>query len=177
MRWSQLSARAREPGAAILARLKLRRCAHVGRAPRVLGRVWVWGDGRVVLGDRVLLDGRACAIELHALSGAEIIIGDDVEIAAGSSLEATGVIAIGARSRLGRFCKIMDNQFHATRGDHHTVAAAAGALHVGCDVEIGPHAVLLPGAVIEDGCSVEPCRVVSRRVVARQTSLDLGHVG
>lgn len=175
MRWSQLPARALEPGSAILARFKLRRCAQVGRAPRVYGRVWVWGDGRVVLGDRVVLDGRACAIELHALSGAEINIGDDVEIEAGSSLEATGTIRIGARSHLGRFCKLMDNQFHATRGDHHTVAAAAGALHVGCDVEIGPHAVLLPGAAIEDGCCVEPCRVVSRRVVARQPPPESGH--
>ena len=176
MRWSQLSARAREPGAAILARFKLRRCAHVGRAPRVLGRVWVWGDGRVVLGDRVLLDGRACAIELHAQRGAEINLGDDVQVEAGTSLEATGLIRIGARSHLGRFCKLMDNQFHATHGNH-AVTPAAGELRVGCDVEIGPHAVLLPGAMIEDGCSVEPCRVVSRRVTAHPTPQVPGHDG
>jgi acetyltransferase-like isoleucine patch superfamily enzyme len=134
----------------------------------------VWGGGRVVLGDRVLLNGRACGIELHALRGAAIHVGDDVQIEAGTSVEATGLIIIGARSHLGRFCKLMDNQFHATRGNH-AITPAAGGLHVGCDVEIGPHAVLLPGAAIDDGCVVEPCRVVSRRVASCRAAPEPGH--
>lgn len=119
-----------------------------------------------MLGDRVHLDGRACAIELHARPGAEIYIGDDVSIEPGVSIEATGVIRIGPRCHLGRFCKLMDNQFHAIRGNR-AVRPEAGKLQVGADVELGPHVVLLPGAIVEDGCSIEPGRVVSRRVAAR----------
>ena len=38
-----------------LARWDLRRCAHVGRSVRVLGRVWVRGRGRITIGDGVVV--------------------------------------------------------------------------------------------------------------------------
>ena len=61
-------------------RLKLRRCASVGRSAIALGRIWVRGRGQVHVSDGVVLDARAAPIELFAHRGAEIRIGPGVRI-------------------------------------------------------------------------------------------------
>lgn len=147
----------------LTARLKLHACDSVGSQPRVFGRIWIHGKGTVRIGERVTLDGRACPIELHAFEGAEIVIGDDVHIEAGASLEARRSIQIGGRCHIGRYCKILDNQFHPLRGNRHAATPSKPVI-LEPDVEIGPMSVLLPGAYVERGASVPPSKVVSRRV-------------
>ena len=147
----------------LAARFKLRACDAVGSEPRVFGRIWIHGAGTVRIGERVTLDGRACPIELHAFEGAEIAIGDDVHIEAGASLEARQSIQIGNRCHIGRYCKILDNQFHPLRGDRHA-AMPSQPVTLESDVEIGPMSVLLPGAYVERGAAVPPGKVISRRV-------------
>jgi len=141
----------------------LRGCAHVGTAPRVSGRVWVHGDGAVVVGDRVAFDAADAPIELHATAGATLRIGDDCLLASGASIEATSSITLGARCRLGAFSTIMDNNFHPLQGDRH-VRPPAVPVFVEDDVEVGPHAILLPGACVGRGARIGPYAVVRRRV-------------
>jgi acetyltransferase-like isoleucine patch superfamily enzyme len=127
--------------------------------------VWIHGAGRVRLGDRVRLDASLAPIELHVEQGAELILEDDVHIEGGTSLEAQQRVHIGARSRLGAFCKVLDNHFHPLRGDRHARPGST-PVQVGEDVQLGARVILLPGAQLERGVRVLPATVVSRRIPA-----------
>ncbi|MFL5438845.1 MAG: acyltransferase [Myxococcales bacterium] len=130
-------------------RLRLRRCASVGRGVRLRGGVWVHGEGAVRLGDGVVLDGAAVPIELHAGAGAEIVVGPGTVVRGGTSIEAMRSVTIGARCRVGAFCKILDNHFHVVR----RMATRPPSLPVSIedDALLGPRCVVLPGGHIARG--------------------------
>ena len=117
------------------------------------------------IGNRVRFIGRRGAVELRAHAGGEIIIEDDVVIEDGTSIEATGSMRIGARTRIGPFCKIMDNHFHPLTGDRHRRPEPVPVV-IGPDSTIGAHAVLLPGAELGAGSAVRPAAVLSFRIPA-----------
>ena len=130
----------------------------------VQGRVWLPGGGRVQIGRGVRLIARRAEIELRAYEGAEIVIEDDVVIEDGTSIEATARVTIGARTRVGPFCKIIDNQFHhLTRRFERPPAVP---VVIGPDSFIGAHAVVLPGASLGAGAWIEPAVVLSSPVPA-----------
>lgn len=142
-------------------RLRLRRCAQVGDAPQVLGRLWIHGKGRVLVGDRVRIYGEAAPVELKAALGGEIVIGNDVEIHAGVSIESHGRVTIGDGCRLEGFCKIMDTNFHPTRGNRREGGrpeASSVVLEPGA--QIGYRAIVLPGAWVKRGAIVKAATVV-----------------
>jgi acetyltransferase-like isoleucine patch superfamily enzyme len=121
---------------------KLRRCAAVGASPRVMGRVWVHGEGQVFIGDRVVFDAASAPIELYPWAGAAIIIGDDAFIGGGTSFEATESITVGARVTLGGFSRIMDNHFHPLVGDRNARPPSRPVL-IEDDVALGPRSIVL----------------------------------
>ncbi|HEY1960090.1 MAG TPA: hypothetical protein VGH28_30990 [Polyangiaceae bacterium] len=125
-------------------------------------RVHLHGGGVVRIGARVVLDTSIAPIELHVERGAEIVIGDDVYVAGGTSMEAQRSIRIGARACIGAFTKILDGHFHALEGDRH-VRPPPSVVIVEEDVTIGPRCVLLPRAHIGRGSSLGAGTVASRR--------------
>jgi UDP-3-O-[3-hydroxymyristoyl] glucosamine N-acyltransferase len=88
-----------------MSRLKLRRCAELGSSPSVVGRIWIHGKGTLRIGNRVRLDASSEPIELYVGPGAEMVIGDDVEIQGATSLEALQSVQIGDRCRIGARCR------------------------------------------------------------------------
>jgi acetyltransferase-like isoleucine patch superfamily enzyme len=152
----------RDASRSLVTAFKLRDCALVGSGARVIGRVWIHGEGRVVLGERVLLDGTRAPIELHPSAGAEIVIGDDVVVEGGSSIEATHAVRIGARSHVGMYCKIMDSHFHDL-GDRNRRPSSM-PLVVEEDVVMGPHVILTSGAQVGRGTILEARTVVGRPI-------------
>jgi acetyltransferase-like isoleucine patch superfamily enzyme len=144
----------------------LRRRAQVGEGLRVEGRVFVRGDGTVRIGRRVVLDASVAPIDLCATHpGSEIVIGDDVVIESGASLEAERSIRVGDRTRLERFCRLMDSHFHPVTGDRNRRPPPM-SLVVEHDVEVGASAILVAGAYLEAHVVVCPGTVVTRRVRA-----------
>lgn len=141
------------------------RCKKVGRDLRVTGRVWIHGSGSVILGDRVVLDGTRGPIELHACDDGELVLGDDVHIEGGASIEVIRSVLIGARSVVGAWTKVLDNDFHPLRGMRH-VRPESNPVQIGPDVQIGERCVILPGARLESGVTLGPCVVIGRRVPA-----------
>jgi acetyltransferase-like isoleucine patch superfamily enzyme len=133
---------------------------ELGSGARVEGRVWCPGKGLVRIGRRVRLIGHRAAIELRAYEGGELVLEDDVLIEDGVSIEATRLVRIGARTRIGPFCKIIDNHFHPTTGNRHERPEPVPVM-VGSDAVLGARAVLLPGASVGDGASVGPAAVLS----------------
>lgn len=148
------------------ARYKLRNAAYVGLQPCVQGNVWIHGKGEVQIGDRVVLDGSFAPIELHTWAGAVIIIGDDCYVGSGTSIEATSSIRLGARVRVGAFCRVMDNHFHAITGDRRALPSPRPVV-VKSDVEIGARSILLAGAWVARGATIGAGSVIARRLPAR----------
>ena len=140
-------------------RYKLRACASVGDAPRVLGSLWIHGKGRVELGHRVFFDAGGAPIELYPWEGAVISIGDDCYIGGGTSIEATESIVIGTRAHLGSFSKIMDNHFHPLHGDRNERPAPRPVV-LEEDVTIGPCGIVLAGSRVTRGTSIASGTVV-----------------
>jgi acetyltransferase-like isoleucine patch superfamily enzyme len=132
---------------------------ELGCGVQVHGRVLVPGPGVVRIGDRVRLDGRR-PIELHAHEGGAIVLEDDVVVEGGVSIEATVGVRIGARARLGSFCKIIDNHFHRVTGSR-TDRPAGIPVAIGDDAIVGPRAVILPGASMGAGACLGPVSVLS----------------
>jgi acetyltransferase-like isoleucine patch superfamily enzyme len=143
-------------------RMKLRRCASVGRSAIALGRIWVRGHGQVHVSDGAVLDGRAAPIELFAHRGAEIRIGPGVRIEGGASLEAVSQVFIDAGARVGSFCKILDNHFHLVGGGDRFRRPPSRPVVVEKEAVLGARAILLPGARVGRGATVPPGAVVSR---------------
>lgn len=146
-----------------VARLKLRRCKSVGAIPTVWGRVWIHGEGEIEVGHRVVFDARMAPIELHAQQGARIVIEDDVTIEGGTSIEAQSYVVLGARSRLGMWCKLLDNMYHPLRGNRHERPKST-PLVVEEGVTVGSRSILLPGTHLQKGASVASGTVISRRI-------------
>lgn len=144
----------------LAARYALRACSVVGLSPRVCGRLWIHGDGRVLVGDRVFFDAAAAPIELYAWAGASIILGDDSYLGGGTSIEATSSITLGARTRLGGFCRVMDNHFHPVVGDRH-VRPAPRPVVIEDDVVLGPRTIVLAGARVVRGARVGAGTVIN----------------
>jgi acetyltransferase-like isoleucine patch superfamily enzyme len=144
-------------------RHKLRGCASVGSDTRVLGRIWIHGEGSVHIGARVLFDARSAPIELRTSPGAEIRIGDDVTIGGGTSIEAERSILVSARSKVGGFCKIIDTHFHALTGNRNETQKPKMVI-VEEDADIGARAILLAGAHVGRRTVVCPGSVITRRV-------------
>lgn len=145
-------------------RAQLAGADSVGQRVAVRGRVWIRGSGTVVIGDDVVFDAETATIELHAASpDARIVIGNGVFLGAGTSIEAVQSITVGDRTRVGPFCKIMDNAFHRVVGDR-TQRPASVEVTIGEDVDLGARTILLPGAHVGRGARASTGTVITRRI-------------
>ncbi len=142
--------------------MPVRSASSVRWTSRLAPRVWVHGGGSIRLGSRVTFDTAIAPIELHVEPTAEIVIGDDVYVASGTSIEAQRSICIGARTQIGAYTKILDGNFHALEGNRHERPAPHEVI-VEEDVDVGPRCVLLPRAHIGRSSTVIAGTVVSRR--------------
>jgi acetyltransferase-like isoleucine patch superfamily enzyme len=158
-----------------IARLKLARCARVGRGPQVIGRIHIEGPGSVRIGDGVVLDGGWAPIQLKTFERAsEIVLGDRVRIESGASIEAVASVRVGDGVRLGAFSKVMDNHFHALSGDRHA-RPAPDPVEIGEGADIGDRAILLAGALLGRGAVVRAGTVVGRGLPVPAGAVASGH--
>jgi len=148
--------------ATFVSRLKLRWRAELCDSPLVEGRIWIHGPGTLRIGNRVRLNASSSPIELYVGPGAEIVLGDDVEIQGGASIEALQSVRIGDGCRIGARCKVIDNHFHQLSSHQQTPPSASVIIEAGTSIE--SDAIILPGA------SVPPGSVIARGAVVRGRS-------
>lgn len=146
-----------------VSRLKLWRCARVGRGVRVLGDVYVVGGGHIEVGDEVLIDGGVVPVELHVGRQATLLIGARCVLERGVSIEAQARVELGEGCHLHAFAKVMDNHFHPVAGPRHSRPSST-PVTLGAGVQVGERAIVLPGAALEDGVRLGPGVVIGRRV-------------
>jgi acetyltransferase-like isoleucine patch superfamily enzyme/acyl carrier protein len=148
-------------------RLGLRRYkardASVGSRPAGLGRTIVGNDGRLTIGDDVVIESTPVPGHLVTGPGGCISIGDRVRIGPGAAISAEDSVSIGDDAVLGSFVTIMDTDFHVA-GDS-SVRALAVAVVIEPGATIGHQAILLPGTRVGAGASVAPGSVVSGTVL------------
>jgi acetyltransferase-like isoleucine patch superfamily enzyme len=142
------------PSAIALARLRLAgaSCGVVtcaGRPPRVVR------GGRIAIGERLALRGVPLPVELGAVRGASLRIGDRVFVNGGATLVAHVGITIGSDVHVGDLVAIYDTDHHpldeVTPTGRRLIAIGDNAwLGRGALVlaDVGEHAVVAAGAVV-----------------------------
>jgi acetyltransferase-like isoleucine patch superfamily enzyme len=148
---------------ALRARIQLRACTEVGALTRLRGRAIIANSGTIRLGSKVKLVGVPVPIELVALTGAELSIGDGTSINRGVSICAQKSIRIGSNCGIGNDCLIFDTDFH-TVGDHQSRAADASPVSIGDNVWLAARSVVLKGVTIGNGAVVCAGSVVATNV-------------
>lgn len=146
-------------------RWKTARCTSVGRWVSVQGRLVVDNAGTLRLGDRVRLRGVPMPIELAALPGGTLEIGERTYINGGTSIAAQCSVKIGARCAIGNMTLIMDTDFHSVHD--HTVVPVARPIVIEDDVWIAARVTILKGVTIGRGAVVAAGAVVTKDVPPR----------
>jgi acetyltransferase-like isoleucine patch superfamily enzyme len=136
--------------------------------PRRFGRLWIHGGGTVQCGEGVVLDARRAPIELHVGRGAVLMLGRNVRIEGGTSIEAMERVELEEGAVIGAWSKILDNHFHPVEGDRDHRPTSA-PVRIGAGVVVGERCIVLPGTRIEDGARLGPGVVIGRRVPANAT--------
>jgi acetyltransferase-like isoleucine patch superfamily enzyme len=145
------------------ARIALRACTEVGGLTRLQGGVIVSNSGTLRLGRKVKLNGSPVPIELVALRGADLFIGDGTSINRGVSICAKSSVRIGSNCGIGNDCLIFDTDFHAV-GDQARALADASPVVIGDNVWLASRSIILKGVTIGDGAVVCAGSVVATNV-------------
>jgi len=120
--------------------------------------------GELALPARLSVRGTTARVELGAVEGGRLRIGEGSFINQGSSIVAHDEITIGDHARIGDFVAIYDT-------DHHPVQEGAAVrrapVRIGSNVWLGRGAVILPGTDVGDHVVVGAGSVVSGHVPAR----------
>lgn len=144
----------------------LRRCTRVGPLSLVVnGRVIVDNQGEINLGNRIRIRAIHLPVELAALPGGTLTIGDRTFINSGVSICAQKSVTIGENCAIGNMSLIMDTDFH-TPGDH-TSWPEARPVVLEDDVWLGARVTVLKGVTIGRGAVVAAGAVVTKNVPPR----------
>jgi len=147
------------------------RCERVGPGLDLYGSMpWIAGDGRISIGDRVMLGGRNSWVVGYPHTGvAELIIGDRTVIGYQNVFSVARRIRIGSDTMLAANVQIYDNPTHALspgarlRNEPFPVEEAV-PVEVGNNVWIGTDAIILSGVTIGDGAVVGAGSIVTKDV-------------
>lgn len=162
----------RQPGAVVRvvwSRWLLRRCAHVGRLPRIYGKLRLIAWGRITIGEKLLLMGTLVPSELVAQPGGVLEIGDNVFINYGVSISAHQRIRIGNRCQIGNWSILMDNDYHQIE-DHGRPSPSAPII-LEDEVWLGARVIVLKGVTIGRGAVIGAGSVVTRDVPPRSLAV------
>ncbi len=158
-------------GQCLSALWQLRRATHLGRFPRVTGRLHILNEGKLVIGDQVRFYSHFARTVLVTLPNGTLEIGDRTGINYGVDIAATKLVRIGAGCMIGTHVTIMDSSFHEI--DDRQRMPESRPVQIGNGVWIGNRSVILPGVTIGDGAVIGAGSVVISDIPSR--SLAMGN--
>jgi acetyltransferase-like isoleucine patch superfamily enzyme len=131
---------------------------------------WVGGNGRIVLGDDVHLDGK-----INFLFSSRHVPDPTLEIGDQTSLGHNCAITVGKRVTIGRYTRIAANVWIMDSSGHPSDPAgrlrndpapdeSAKPIHIGDNVWIGAFAMILPGVTVGDNSVISAGAVVMNDV-------------
>ena len=143
-------------------RWKTRHCTSVGPWGRVEGRLQVNNGGEIHLGQKVRVRATHLPVELAAMPGGVLTIGDRTYINSGASICAQESVTIGERCAIGNQVLVMDTDFHAI--EDHTQPGTACPVVIEDDVWLSARVIVLKGVTIGRGAVVAAGAVVTKDV-------------
>jgi acetyltransferase-like isoleucine patch superfamily enzyme len=155
----------RKLGPALNARRHLRKATRLGQRLTLHGRPKVVNQGTMIFGDRVRLDSSVATLELVALPGGRLEIGDNVFINYGSSLVASTLVRIGNDSLIGTHVMVMDTDFHRVEDKAYDTSGKPVILEE--RVWLGNRSIVLKGVTIGHDSVVAAGSVVTTDVPPR----------
>jgi acetyltransferase-like isoleucine patch superfamily enzyme len=147
------------------ARRHLRRATRLGNRVTLHGKPKVVNQGTMTFGDRVRLDSSVATLELVALRGGHLDIGDNVFINYGSSLVASTHVRIGNDSLIGTHVMVMDTDFHRVEDKAYDTSGKPVILEE--RVWLGNRSMVLKGVTIGHDSVVAAGSVVTSDVPPR----------
>jgi acetyltransferase-like isoleucine patch superfamily enzyme len=147
------------------AQLRLRGKARAPFSVRLQGRVQLSGDGEVVLGEGVSLNGTVVPVELVTYSSGRIEIGNHTFINYGSSIAARASVKIGHYCHLGHYTFVMDNDQHGVV--RRMELPQSDPVIIEDHVWIGCKAVILPGVHIGSYAVIGAGSIVTKDIPPR----------
>ena len=143
------------------ARWAFRSATHVGTVT-LRGRALVVNDGKMVMGDRIRLDGTTVRLEFICAQGASLTIGDGTYFNYGSNVSATNSVSIGKNCDIGQYAIIMDNDYHQV--EDHTAMSEGKPVVIEDDVWMGARVTVLGGSHIGRGSVIGAHAVVKGEI-------------
>jgi len=115
------------------------------------GEPLVYNEGEIHLGNDVSIANRGEPVKLVTKPGGVIVLGDCVDIGSGTTIAAFGRIEVGAETRIGTNCRLLDD-------------ASAAGIRIGEHVQIEDDVLVVSGAVIGAGARLLRGALVTGRV-------------
>ena len=152
-------------GPALNAWWHLRCATQRGRRITLRGRPKVTNEGRLTLGERVRLDSTVATLELAALPGGHLEIGNNVFINYGSSIVSSAHVKIGDDCLIGTHVMVMDCDFH--RVEDKAWDTTGQPITIESRVWLGNRSIILKGVTIGHDAVVAAGSVVTSNVPPR----------
>jgi maltose O-acetyltransferase len=159
--------------AVVAARWYLRRATKVGTRVRLRGRPLVTNHGRMIIGSRVQLVSTAAKLELVAMRGGTLEIGERTLVNYGGSIAAAESVRIGARCLIGTHAIIMDNDFHRIEPERRLEWPESKPIVIEDNVWIGARVIVLGGVTIGEGSCIGAGSLVIEDVPPRSLAVGV----
>lgn len=153
----------------LAARYYLRRCARVGLWTRLEGRPRIYSAGTIIIGERVRIHSTTVPIELAAMNGGTIEIGDRTFLNYGVSISAHKLVRIGKRCLLGAYVNILDNNWHDIVD--RALVPPSQPVVLEDNVWLGNRVIVLPGVMIGHDSVVGAGAVVTKSIPPRSVAV------
>lgn len=124
-----------------------------GRNITALGKIIVRGNGKVIIGDNVILYPNIIFWVDNKES--KIVIGDNCKIGDNVIIKASfgGGVYIGKSTLIAANCYIIDSN-HTTRLNGNFSCNDVKSIHIGDNCWLGNNVTVLKGTLLNDGCIV-----------------------
>jgi acetyltransferase-like isoleucine patch superfamily enzyme len=150
---------------ALNARWCLRRATSLGARVTLVGRPKVVNEGRMTFGNRCRLDSSVAKLELVAIEGGHLEIGNNVFVNYGSSLVSSNHVKIGDDCLFGTHVMVMDCDFH--RVEDKAWDTTGEPVIIEDRVWLGNRSIVLKGVKIGHDAVVAAGSVVTKDVPPR----------